>query len=124
MSSKRDYYDILGIGKDADNGDIKKAFRKNAKKYHPDLNPDDHEAEMKFKEVNEAYEVLSDEEKGQNMTDSDILHLKTAARDLVEPEDLAEQEDLKIFSAIFLVICLAEAEDREDKDLERVLISR
>jgi molecular chaperone DnaJ len=63
MSSKRDYYDVLGVGKDADNADIKKAFRKNAKKYHPDLNPDNHESEVKFKEVNEAYEVLSDEEK-------------------------------------------------------------
>ena len=61
--SKKDYYEILGISKDADQQEIKKAFRKLAKKYHPDLNPDDKGSEVKFKEVNEAYEVLSDEEK-------------------------------------------------------------
>ncbi|HCX03520.1 MAG TPA: molecular chaperone DnaJ [Clostridiales bacterium] len=61
--SKRDYYEILGVSKDADQQEIKKAFRKLAKKYHPDLNPDDKGSEVKFKEVNEAYEVLSDEEK-------------------------------------------------------------
>lgn len=60
MSEKRDYYDILGINRDADDGEIKKAFRKQAKNYHPDLNPGDHESEKMFKEVNEAYEVLSD----------------------------------------------------------------
>jgi molecular chaperone DnaJ len=61
--SKKDYYEILGIDKDADQQEIKRAFRKLAKKYHPDLNPDDQGSEVKFKEVNEAYEVLSDEEK-------------------------------------------------------------
>src|SRR6056297_95782 len=61
--SKKDYYEILGVSKDADQQEIKKAFRKLAKKYHPDLNPDDQGSEVKFKEVNEAYEVLSDEEK-------------------------------------------------------------
>lgn len=61
--AKRDYYEILGISKDADANEIKSAFRKLAKQYHPDLNPDDKEAETKFKEVNEAYEILSDPEK-------------------------------------------------------------
>ena len=61
--SKRDYYEVLGVSKDADQQEIKKAFRKLAKKYHPDLNPDDKGSEVKFKEVNEAYEVLSDDEK-------------------------------------------------------------
>ena len=61
--SKRDYYDILGIDRNATEGDIKKAYRTLAKKYHPDLNPGDKEAEHKFKEVNEAYEVLSDSQK-------------------------------------------------------------
>lgn len=60
MSNKRDYYEILGITRDADDAEIKKAFRKQAKNYHPDLNPGDEESEKKFKEVNEAYEVLSD----------------------------------------------------------------
>ena len=61
--SKRDYYEILGIDKNADQNEIKSAFRKLAKKYHPDLNPDDKEAEVKFKEINEAYGVLGDAEK-------------------------------------------------------------
>jgi len=61
--AKRDYYEILGISKDADEKEIKAAFRKQAKQYHPDLNPDNKEAEAKFKELNEAYEVLSDADK-------------------------------------------------------------
>ena len=61
--SKRDYYDVLGIPKQASNQEIKKAYRKLAKKYHPDTNPGDEEAEKLFKEVTEAYNVLSDEEK-------------------------------------------------------------
>jgi len=61
--AKRDYYEILGISKDADEKEIKVSFRKLAKQYHPDLNPDNKEAEAKFKEVNEAYEVLSDPDK-------------------------------------------------------------
>ena len=61
--SKRDYYEVLGISKTDDQTAIKKAYRDLAKKYHPDLHPGDAEAEQKFKEVNEAYSVLSDEEK-------------------------------------------------------------
>lgn len=63
MADKRDYYDVMGLQKGASDDEIKKAFRKLAKKYHPDLNPGDKEAEAKFKEVNEAYEVLSDKDK-------------------------------------------------------------
>jgi molecular chaperone DnaJ len=63
MADKRDYYEVLGIQKGASDDEIKKAFRKLAKKYHPDLNPGDAEAEKKFKEANEAYEVLSDSDK-------------------------------------------------------------
>lgn len=61
--SKRDYYEVLGIGRDADDAAIKKAYRVLAKKYHPDMNPGDAEAEKKFKEASEAYAVLSDAEK-------------------------------------------------------------
>lgn len=63
--SKRDYYEVLGVSKDATEQDIKKSYRKMAMKYHPDRNPDDKEAEEKFKEVNEAYEILSSPEKKQ-----------------------------------------------------------
>lgn len=61
--SKRDYYEVLGVGKDADDAALKKAYRVLAKKYHPDMNPGDAEAEKKFKEASEAYAVLSDPEK-------------------------------------------------------------
>lgn len=63
MASKRDYYDVLGVSRDASQEEIKKAYRKLALKYHPDVNPDKKEADAKFKEINEAYEVLSDPEK-------------------------------------------------------------
>lgn len=61
--SKRDYYEILGVSKTAEDDELKKAYRKLAMKYHPDRNPDDSEAEAKFKEAKEAYEVLTDEQK-------------------------------------------------------------
>ncbi len=63
MADKRDYYEVLGVSKGADESEIKKAYRVLAKKYHPDMNPGDKEAEAKFKEASEAYAVLSDPEK-------------------------------------------------------------
>ncbi len=65
MAEKRDYYEVLGINRNASADEIKSAFRKLSKKYHPDLNPDDPKAEEKFKEINEAYQVLSNAEKKQ-----------------------------------------------------------
>ena len=63
MSDKRDFYEVLGVDKGADDATLKKAYRKLAMKYHPDRNPDDAEAEELFKEAAEAYGVLSDADK-------------------------------------------------------------
>lgn len=63
-----DYYKILGVDKSASQDDVKKAYKKLARKYHPDLNPNDPDAHRKFQEINEANEVLSDRRNGRNMT--------------------------------------------------------
>ena len=60
---KRDYYEVLGVSRDSSEADIKKAYRRLAKENHPDLHPGDKEAEARFKEINEAYEVLSNSDK-------------------------------------------------------------
>ena len=65
MAEKRDYYEVLGLSKGASGDEVKKAFRRMAMKYHPDKNPGDKDAEEKFKEINEAYSILSDPDKKQ-----------------------------------------------------------
>jgi molecular chaperone DnaJ len=65
MAAKRDYYEVLGVAKTATPDDIKKAYRKLAVQFHPDKNPGNKEAEEKFKEISEAYEILSDTDKRQ-----------------------------------------------------------
>lgn len=86
MADKRDYYEVLGVPKDADDAAIKKAYRQLAKKYHPDMNPGDKEAEIKFKEASEAYAVLSDAEREDSMTSLAMPHLKA---EQVELEQVA-----------------------------------
>ncbi len=95
--SKRDYYEVLGVGKDADDAALKKAYRQIAKKYHPDMNPGDAEAEKKFKEASEAYAVLSDPDKRRQYD-----QFGHAAREALEALTSAAR-----ISAIYLAIYLA-----------------
>ena len=117
--SKRDYYEVLGIGKDADEAAIKKAYRVLAKKYHPDMNPGDAEAEKKFKEASEAYAVLSDPEKRRNMISLVTRHSMAAraAQAVSEALTLAVRISV-IFSAIFSATCSA-AEDEAEEVTDR-----
>ena len=68
--SKRDFYEVLGVSRGADEKELKSAYRKLAKQYHPDTNKDDASAEAKFKEVNEAYDILKDPQKRAKLIDA------------------------------------------------------
>ena len=104
MAEKRDYYEVLGVDRGADDATLKKAYRKLAKKYHPDMNPGDKEAEAKFKEATEA------------------MHLKTAVA-AQEPADSAAStlaaEIWVISSAIFSATCSVAAEAEEEQTMDR-----
>ena len=90
MAEKRDYYEVLGVPKNASDADIKKAFRTLAKKYHPDMHPGDKECEEKFKEAQEAYAVLSDAEKDSVRVDLTRVDSSRAEPDLaLVPADSA-----------------------------------
>lgn len=88
MAAKRDYYEVLGVAKNADEKTIKKAYRKLAKKYHPDTNAGNPDAEKKFKEVTEAYSVLSDPERRRCTISSDTLHLTSLQEEAIRAVDL------------------------------------
>ena len=101
---KRDYYEVLGVAKDASEEDIKKAYRKLAKKYHPDMNPGDKNAEAKFKEASEAYAILSDAEKRQQYDQFGFAAFDGSG-----------------ISAIFSAICSAISSAAEDADRRAAL---
>ena len=107
--SKRDYYEVLGVSKDADDAAIKKAYRALAKKYHPDMNPGDAEAEKKFKEASEAYAVLSDAEKRRQYDQFGHAAFEGGAQAvLADLEALTSTAlILETFLETFLEICLA-----------------
>ena len=108
MSAKRDYYEVLGVQKNADEAAIKKAYRKLAKKYHPDTNAGDASAEQKFKEITEAYSVLSDPRRGNFMISSATPHL-TAALRAVTAAVLTASKDLRAAAALVPTVRAATA---------------
>ena len=112
MADKRDYYEVLGVSKTASDSELKSAYRKLAKKYHPDVNPGDKEAEAKFKEATEAYSVLSDAEKRRQYDQFGHAAFEQAA---VVPAALVDListvQTWEISSGIFSEICLAAVED-------------
>ena len=99
--SKQDYYQILSLGREASEQEVKSAYRKLALKYHPDRNPDNPEAEEKFKEASEAYSVLSDSEK-RNSYDR-FGHDGVAGADAFDPSQFSDFADIfgDFFSAIY-----------------------
>ncbi len=115
MAEKRDYYDVLGVSRTASDEEIRKAFRRLARKYHPDSNPGDKQAEAKFKELNEAYSVLSDPKKkqiydqvGMAGFDGDMDGALPGEPETLEPAD-AQEEELQ---------ATANAEDTPEEDTE------
>lgn len=101
VANKRDYYEILGVAKDASEGDIKKAYRRLAMKYHPDKNAGDKEAEESFKEVSEAYEVLSDPKKRQTYDQFGHAGLEGAGAGFGGFHHVDMEEALRTFSGVF-----------------------
>ena len=81
--AKRDYYEVLGVDRSASSEELKKAYRKVAMKYHPDRNPGDEEAEEKFKEASEAFEVLSDQ--GKHSSKASSFHPKLIGKGSTSP---------------------------------------
>ena len=101
MEERKDYYKILGIDKNADENTIKKAYRKLAKKYHPDTNAGNAQAAEKFKQITEAYSVLSDPEK-KKMYDSSALPITRAVRDRLA-EQMADTRSSILMAVTWMI---------------------
>ena len=112
MADKRDYYEVLGVDKSADDATLKKAYRQLAKKYHPDVNPGDKEAEAKFKEATEAYSVLSDPDKRRQYDQFGHAAFENGggAEQAVSAALISPAQTWVISSEIFSEICLEAAE--------------
>ena len=113
MADKRDYYEVLGVSKTASESELKSAYRKLAKKYHPDVNPGDKEAEAKFKEATEAYSVLSDADKRRQYDQFGHAAFEQGGGGAGGYGDLAVSmaQIWEIFLETFSEICLEAAED-------------
>ena len=115
MADKRDYYEVLGVSRDADDAAIKKAYRQLAKKYHPDTNPGDKEAEAKFKEASEAYAVLSDAEKRRQYDQFGHSAFENggAGGGGFDYSNMGDISAIYLAVEIFLEICLAAVQEEE-----------
>jgi len=121
--AKRDYYEVLGVGKSTPQEAIKKAYRKSALKYHPDRNKDDKAAEEKFKEASEAYHVLSDTERRQNYDQFGHAAFDGAGGRVDLQTLILPTHFLTFLDQIFLMIfsmALAEAEGVADEDNPKI----
>ena len=113
--TKRDYYEVLGVPKDADEAALKKAYRVLAKKYHPDANPGDKEAEAKFKEASEAYSVLR-----ERSTTSSVMRLSTEVQAEPDTADSTLTEPIwETFSEISSEISLVDVPHTEEAAMVR-----
>ena len=108
--NKRDYYEVLGVNRNATDAELKKAYRALAKKYHPDMNPGDKEAEKKFKEASEAYAVLSDPDKRRQYDQFGHAAFEGEPAPAVSAVLTLTRRTWEIFSEIYSATCSAAEE--------------